>query len=98
MKGDAYRLIRACSSSLEEAAALLDAEPFLNVRIAFEETPLHVAADHGRLAIAESLLQHCADPTARHAQGRTPAEEASHRGFTELARLLAEAERSHQTG
>jgi len=43
------------------------------------------------------LLDHGADPSAKHAKGVTPEGEAERHGFTEVVALLATA-RKHEAG
>jgi ankyrin repeat protein len=51
-------------------------------------TPLHVAAEQGRLVISQLLLEHGAPLDAHDAQGRTPLEAALLAGKVQVARML----------
>ena len=54
---------------------LLEAEPALaHARWSDGSTPLHLAARFDQRSAADLLLEHGADPAARDAEGRTPAE------------------------
>ena len=57
---------------------LLEAEPALaHARSGDGSTPLHLAARFDERSAAELLLEHGADPAARNAEGRTPADVAA---------------------
>jgi ankyrin repeat protein len=51
-------------------------------------TPLHEAAFHGRVAVAEILLAAGADPHALNKEGRTPHQIAASRGRTDVISLF----------
>lgn len=55
-------------------------------------TPLHRAAERGKLDIVYYLLQMGADPMKLDSKGRTPRFWADKNGFTEVVRALEEAE------
>jgi hypothetical protein len=89
MKGDAYRLIRACSSSLEEAAALLDAEPFLiDARTGIGETLLHYLAVEDHFEGVRFLHQRGASLDVTNAFEETPLKEALSLGNAVVAGYL----------
>jgi cytohesin len=52
------------------------------------ETPLHIAARWGHIAVAEALLAAGHDPNVRDEHGNTPAELAARFGKTEMAAWL----------
>ncbi|EXJ15272.1 ankyrin repeat domain-containing protein [Imhoffiella purpurea] len=54
------------------------------------DTPLHVAAQNGKVTIAEHLLSHGANPDVLDASGRTPLEVALRFGKTQVAQTLVE--------
>ncbi|KAJ8106767.1 hypothetical protein OPT61_g9325 [Boeremia exigua] len=56
-------------------------------------TPLHRAAEFGKKNIVEYLLKMGADPLKWDSKGRTPRCWAEKEGFTDVARVLDEAER-----
>ena len=61
-RDDAYRLIRACCSSLDDAAALLQSEPLLLLeRTGLGETPLHYLAVEDQVEAVRFLHEHGAD-------------------------------------
>ncbi|KAF1951327.1 ankyrin [Byssothecium circinans] len=55
-------------------------------------TPLHRAAEFGKLDIVEYLLEMGADPLKLDSKGRTPRFWAEKKGFAEVVRALEEAE------
>src|SRR5690349_13476272 len=67
-----YRLIRAFMASVDEGAALLDAEPhLLEQRVGVGETPLHYLAEENQLEAVRFLHAHGADLEARNEFGES---------------------------
>jgi hypothetical protein len=62
----------------------------VNARTGGGWTPLHVAAENGRVEIAELLISSGADVNARTKYGSTPLHEAARRGHADVVRLLLE--------
>ena len=54
------------------------------------QTPLVRMVERGKTEAVRMLLQHGADPSARHTSGQTPVELAREKGFAEIVRLLEE--------
>jgi ankyrin repeat protein len=54
------------------------------------KTPLHMAADHGRVEVARVLLEHDANVGAEDNKGSTPLHEAAVYGRVEVVRVLLE--------
>ncbi|WP_072338513.1 sigma-70 family RNA polymerase sigma factor [Devosia enhydra] len=52
------------------------------------DTPLHIAARCGKLALCDLLIQHGADPNAKNALGETAAQVAAVEGYLDLSELL----------
>lgn len=52
------------------------------------DTPLHIAARCGKLAVCDLLIQYGADPNARNAHGETASEVAAAEGHVGLSELL----------
>jgi hypothetical protein len=73
----------------DQLRARLAADPSLVHSRGEWGTLLNTAAYNGQLESARILLEFGADRTARNAAGLTPAEMATARGHTELAKLLA---------
>lgn len=76
---------------LEMVTALVEAGAELNVAQEGGWTPLHQAAAHGEARLVEYLLRHGADPAARSADGRLPADMAEGSGHAEAAAALRAA-------
>ena len=53
-------------------------------------TPLHIAAENGRLEVVHVLLQHGANVGAKDGSGRTALQIASDTGHDEIVKLLSE--------
>ena len=53
-------------------------------------TPLHIAAEYGRVEVVHVLLQHGADVDTEDGSGRTALQLASDRGHHEIMKLLSE--------
>ena len=70
--------------------SLLASGADVNAKSGFAETPLHVAAEAGKLQIARLLLRHGAQPNARDRNERTPFFFAVEHGREAMARLLLE--------
>ena len=51
-------------------------------------TPLHIAAEHGRLSVAKLLLERGADPKKVNEDGDTPLSLARENGHQEVFTLL----------
>lgn len=83
-----YRL--AWEGDVEAVSEMLAAEPALiGIRDRFlGATPLHAAAFHGGLGVAELLLRYGADPAAKTRGGVTPLHSAAWDGDIEMAELL----------
>ena len=64
-----------------------------NARDAEGATPLHLAADDGKVAAIEALLAAGADPNAPDAGGRSPHDLAAAAGHTKAAEMLRRASR-----
>ena len=76
-KEDAFRLIRACMSSLEEAQGLLAAEPtLLDARTGLGETPLHYLAVEDHLEGVRFLHERGAPIEVRNEFGETALSES----------------------
>ncbi len=60
----------------------------INAKDSGSWTPLHVAADRGRIEIAKLLLKKGADVKAKTKDGRTPLHGAASYGNREIAKLL----------
>jgi ankyrin repeat protein len=60
----------------------------VNERGAMDYTPLHYAAKHGHVDVAEWLIEKGADVNAKDKNGETPLHLAACDGFIEVARLL----------
>ena len=60
----------------------------------YGQTPLHLAALHGKSSVANLLLHANANPTADNKDGRTPAQRAKQRGHLDLGARLLEAEQA----
>jgi ankyrin repeat protein len=56
----------------------------------FDGTPLHLAAEQGRVEIVHVLLQNGADVSMKDDRGRTALQVASDRGHAEVVKLLSE--------
>ncbi|MGI9104170.1 MAG: ankyrin repeat domain-containing protein [Terriglobales bacterium] len=67
---------------------LLERGAAVNARQQMGWTALHEAANQGNREMAEALLRHGADPTLGNDEGKTPADVATGRGHTDLARLF----------
>lgn len=52
------------------------------------DTPLHIAARWGKLALCDLLIKHGADPDAKNALGETAAQVAAAEGHLDLSELL----------
>ena len=68
---------------------LFDEEVRLDARDTRGFGPLHLAALHGLLRVAQALLREGADPDQRDALNRTPREVAVMRGYVDVAAELA---------
>jgi ankyrin repeat protein len=68
---------------------LFDEDVRLDVRDQRGFGPLHLAAQHGLLRIAQALLREGADPDQRDALNRTPRDIAVMRGYVDVAAELA---------
>ncbi|KAI0289215.1 ankyrin repeat-containing domain protein [Russula brevipes] len=77
-------------SSAELAQFLLDHGADINAQDANHSTPLHEAAEDGRLEVVRVLLKHGADVHIRGRGDRTPFQVAKSRGRTQIAHLLLE--------
>ena len=53
-------------------------------------TPLHIAAEYGRVEVVHVLLQHGADVDTEDGSGRTALQHASDKGHHEIMKLLSE--------
>ena len=88
-RDDAYRLIRACSSSLDDAAALLQSEPRLLLeRTGLGETPLHYLAVEDQVEAVRFLHEHGADLNVLNDFGDSPITEALALGNKRTAAFL----------
>ena len=76
---------------------LLDEDVRLDTRDQRGFGPLHLAALHGLLRVAQSLLREGADLNQRDALNRTPREVALMRGYVDVAAELAPADGSTPT-
>lgn len=83
-----YRAVH--TGDLDQVKRNLDWHADVNQPDVDGDTPLHVAASTGRVAIAEQLLSHGANPEALDASGRTPLKVALLFGKTQVARSLIE--------
>ena len=61
------------------------------------ETPLHIAARCGKLALCDLFIRNGADAQARNNIGQTPAEVAASEGHTALSQLLMALELDRMT-
>lgn len=61
------------------------------------DTPLHIAARCGKLALCDLLIQHGADPNAKNAHGQTASEVAYAEGHLGLSQLLQALETIDET-
>ncbi len=104
---DSYSIRRYGGTALHKAArqghvdtvrALLSAGADPNLRSTHLNggTPLHLATWSGDPETIRALIAGGADPDARDEYGRTPAEWATLRGESQLAEVIAEAERPLQ--
>lgn len=85
----AYRLIRACMTSLEAAEELLKAEPSLiSERTGLGETPLHYLAVEDQLEAVRFLHERGASVEIVNEFGESALKEAILLGYLELARYL----------
>src|SRR5437667_1948008 len=88
-KGEAYRLIRACSSSVQEASALLEREPsLLNERTGLGETALHYLAVEDHLVGVRFLHEKGASLDVRNRFDETPLRDALSLRHTQVAEYL----------
>lgn len=62
--------------------------PRLHAADAKGETPLHIAARCGKLALCDLFIRHGADPGVRNFNSQTPAEVAAAEGHAALSQLL----------
>jgi ankyrin repeat protein len=85
----AYRLIRACASSLDEARALLEAEPSLrDARTGLGETPLHYLAVENHLDGVRFLHERGAALDVTNEFGESALLESLRLGNQEVAEYL----------
>ncbi|KAJ3599409.1 hypothetical protein NHX12_033372 [Muraenolepis orangiensis] len=86
---DIYDIIAAGGepSTVEEMLNHVD----VNAVNSLQESLLHVAAEHGRLALLGLLLRRGARPDPRDQEGRTPLHRAANRGHGEVVRALVKA-------
>lgn len=96
----------ARSGTPEVVQLLLDANadpnaigrnPELPRSVAGGDTPLHVAAFHGKAGVAELLVRSGADVEARDQQGRTPLDVARRRGHGNTAKVLEDYAQSQKS-
>lgn len=88
-KEDAFRLIRACFSSLEEARTLLDAQPeLIHARTGLDETPLHYLAVENHLEGVRLLHERGAALDVVNEFGESPLFQALGLGNREVAEYL----------
>jgi ankyrin repeat protein len=78
--------------ALEEAKLLIAGGADVNLTGEMDETPLHAAAQSGRLDIAKLLVSSGAVSGVRDEFGRTAYDLAKRMGFDELAKFLKESE------
>lgn len=84
-----YSLINACFSSLQEAAALLEAEPaLLQSRTGLGETALHYLAVENQLSAVTWLVERGASVNVVNEVGTTPLSDAASLGYVEMVQLL----------
>ena len=91
MEDDAYRLIRACYESLDDASQLLRNEPMLvSALTGLGETPLHFLAVEDRLDAVKLLVEHGAKIDTLNQFGNSALAEAASLGYVEtLGWMLA---------
>jgi hypothetical protein len=81
-RGDVKAVVDILKANPQEANATLQM-PSVG-----PDTPLHAAAHHGHLVIAELLIRHGANVNARGDAGLTPLHEAANNGHVEIVDLL----------
>lgn len=80
--------VAAQSGNIAEAEWLLHTGEFVNQTTIDNQTPLHLAAAEGQDEMVRWLLAHEADPAAKDANGKTPADCAASHGHSQTAEII----------
>ncbi|RMZ72652.1 Ankyrin repeat [Pyrenophora seminiperda CCB06] len=87
------KIVEKGASSINEIKYETELKTYTERKLFGLGTPLHRAAEFGKKDIVEYLLKMGADSLKLDSKGRTPRYWAEKKGFTDVARVLEEAER-----